>query len=137
VQNEDAIMILVEMLHDVRVIRMNGIHKPAEIKQWLGESIGHWEDDTLVVDTTNFTDQTRFAGSGESLHVIERFRRVGPDSILYRATIDDPHTFTKQWTVEFPFVASPGPIFEYACHEGNDAMPDILGGARRLKTEKR
>jgi hypothetical protein len=137
VQNKDTIMILVEMVHDVRVIRMNGTHKPAEIKQWLGDSIGHWEGDTLVVDTTNFTDQTRFAGSGESLHVIERFQRVGPDSILYRATVDDPHTFTAQWTVEFPFVASPGPIFEYACHEGNYAMPDILGGARRLETEKR
>src|SRR5215472_6360863 len=137
VQNKETIMILVEMVHDVRVIRMNGTHKPAEIKQWLGDSIGHWEGDTLVVDTTNFTDQTRFAGSGESLHVIERFQRVGPDSILYRATVDDPHTFTAQWTVEFPFVASPGPIFEYACHEGNYAMPDILGGARRLETEKR
>jgi hypothetical protein len=137
VQNKDTIMILVEMVHDVRVIRMYGTHKPAEIKQWLGDSIGHWEGDTLVVDTTNFTDQTRFAGSGESLHVIERFQRVGPDSILYRATVDDPHTFTTQWTVEFPFVASPGPIFEYACHEGNYAMPDILGGARRLETEKR
>lgn len=137
VQNRDTVMILVEMVHDVRVIRMNGTHKPPGIKQWLGDSIGHWEGDTLVVDTTNFTDQTRFAGSGENLHVIEHFQRVGPDSILYRATIDDPHTFTKQWTVEFPFVASPGPVFEYACHEGNYAMPDILGGARRLETEKR
>ena len=137
VQNKDTVMILVEMVHDVRVIRMNATHKPPEVRQWLGDSIGHWEGDTLVVDTTNFTDQTRFAGSGEHLHVIERFQRAGPDSILYRATIDDPHTFTKQWTVEFPFVASAGPIFEYACHEGNYAMPDILGGARKLEGEKR
>jgi len=137
VQNKDTIMILVEMVHDVRVIRMNGTHKPPEIRQWLGDSIGHWEGDVLVVDTTNFTDETRFAGTGASLHVVERFQRVGPDSILYRATIDDPHTFTKQWTVEFPFSASPGPIFEYACHEGNYAMPDILGGARKLEGEKR
>ncbi|HMD51011.1 MAG TPA: hypothetical protein VKG79_17985 [Bryobacteraceae bacterium] len=137
VQNKDTVMILVEMVHDVRVVRMNGTHKPPEVRQWLGDSIGHWEGDTLVVDTTNFNGQTRFAGSGENLHVIERFQRVGADSILYRATIDDPHTFTQQWTVEFPFVASPGPIFEYACHEGNYAMPDILGGARKLEGEKR
>jgi hypothetical protein len=137
VQNKDTIMVLVEMVHDIRVIRMNSTHKPAEVRQWLGDSIGHWEGDTLVVDTTNFNDQTRFAGTGESLHVTERFQRTGPDSILYRATIDDPHTFTKQWTVEFPFTASQGPIFEYACHEGNYAMPDILGGARKLEGEKR
>ena len=137
IQNKDTVMILVEMVHDVRVVRMNGTHKPSDIRQWLGDSIGHWEGDTLVVDTTNFTDQTRFAGSGENLHVIERFQRVGADSILYRATIDDPHTFTKQWTIEFPFVASQGPIFEYACHEGNYAMPDILGGARKLEGEKK
>ena len=137
VQNKDTIMILVEMVHDVRVIRMNATHKPPEVRQWLGDSIGHWEGDTLVVDTTNFTDQTRFAGTGADLHVIERFQRSGADTILYRATIDDPHTFTKQWTVEFPFTASQGPVFEYACHEGNYAMPDILGGARKLEDGKR
>jgi len=137
VQNKDTVMILIEMVHDVRVIRMNGTHKPASVRQWLGDSIGHWEGDTLVVDTTNFTDQTRFAGTGENLHVIERFQRAGADSILYKVTIDDPSTFTKQWTMEFPFVASPGPIFEYACHEGNYAMPDILGGARKLEGEKK
>jgi len=137
VQTKDTVMILVEMVHDVRVIRMNGTHKPASVRQWLGDSIGHWEGDTLVVDTTNFTDQTRFAGTGENLHVIERFQRAGADTILYKVTIDDPSTFTKQWTMEFPFVASQGPIFEYACHEGNYAMPDILGGARKLEGEKK
>jgi hypothetical protein len=137
VQNKDTVMILIEMVHDVRVIRMAGTHKPASVRQWLGDSIGHWEGDTLVVDTTNFTDQTRFAGTGENLHVIERFQRAGADSILYKVTIDDPSTFTKQWTMEFPFVASQGPIFEYACHEGNYAMGDILGGARKLEGEKK
>jgi hypothetical protein len=137
VQNKDTVMILIEMVHDVRVIRMNGTHKPAGVRQWLGDSIGHWEGDTLVVDTTNFTDQTRFAGTGENLHVIERFQRAGADSILYKVTIDDPSTFTRQWTMEFPFVASKGPIFEYACHEGNYAMGDILGGARKLEGEKK
>jgi len=131
VQTHDTVMILVEMVHDVRVIRMNSTHKPASIRQWLGDSIGHWEGDTLVVDTTNFTDQTAFRGSTENLHVIERFKRVDQNTLLYRATIDDPATFTKQWTMEYPFVASAGPIYEYACHEGNYAMPDILGGARK------
>jgi hypothetical protein len=131
VQTRDTVMILVEMVHDVRVIRMNAEHKSASIRQWLGDSVGRWEADTLVVDTTNFTDQTAFRGSSENLHVIERFKRVDKDTMLYRATIDDPSTFTKQWTMEYPFRASQGPVYEYACHEGNYAMPDILGGARK------
>ena len=135
VQTKDTVMILVEMIHDVRVIRMNGTHKPASIRQLLGDSIGHWEGDTLVVDTTNFTNETRFRGSSENLHVIERFQRVDANNILYRVTIDDPTTFTKQWTMEYPFVATQGPIYEYACHEGNYAMTDILGGARKQEAE--
>jgi len=131
VQTPDEVMILVEMVHDARIIRINGTHPPKSVHQWLGDSIGHWDGDTLVVDTTNFTDQTGFRGSGENLHVIERFRRVDANTILYRVTIDDPTTFTKNWTMEYPFVATAGPIFEYACHEGNYAMPDILGGARK------
>ena len=131
VQSPGAIMILVEMVHDVRVVHMDGRpHLPPDVRQWLGDSIGHWEGDTLVVETTNFTDKTRFRGSGLNLKVIERFRRVDPNTILYRFTIDDPTTFTKPWTAEYPFVATAGPIYEYACHEGNYAMPDILGGAR-------
>ncbi|HXA66027.1 MAG TPA: hypothetical protein VNV82_12790 [Bryobacteraceae bacterium] len=135
VQTPDTLMILIEMVHDVRIIRMNGTHAPASIRQWLGDSIGHWEGDTLVVDTTNFTDKTKFRGASENLHVIERFKRVDAETILYRATIDDPSTFTKQWTMEYPFRAAAGPVFEYACHEGNYAMPDILGGARKADSE--
>jgi hypothetical protein len=137
VQTPDHVMILVEMVHDIRVIRINGTHKPASVRQLLGDSIGHWEGDTLVVDTTNFTSKTRFRGSSESLHVIERFRRVDANTILYRATIDDPSTYTKQWTIEYPFLATAGPVYEYACHEGNYAMPDILGGARKLESEEK
>jgi hypothetical protein len=142
VQTPDHIMILVEMVHDIRIIRMNAPHRPVTVRQWLGDSIGHWEGDTLVVDTTNFSDQNIFFEdvveglqfrSAKNLHVIERFQRVDANTILYRATIDDPTTFTKQWTMEFPFVAATGPIYEYACHEGNYAMPDILGGARKLE----
>src|SRR5579864_6075041 len=102
VQTPDHVMILVEMVHDVRIIRINGTHKPASIRQWLGDSIGHWEGDTLVVDTTNFTNETRFRGSSENLHVVERFTRIDANTILYRATIDDPSTFTKPWTIEYP-----------------------------------
>jgi hypothetical protein len=133
VQTPDAVMILVEMVHDVRIIRMNGTHLPSNVRQWLGDSIGHWEDDTLVVDTTNFTDQTKFEGSSPDLHIIERFKRVDANTILYRATIDDPSTFTKIWTLEYPFRATAGPVFEYACHEGNYAMTDIMGGARKAE----
>jgi hypothetical protein len=135
VQTADTVMILVEMVHDVRIIRLNGTHAPANVRQWLGDSVGHWEGDTLVVDTTNFTDKTKFRGSSENLHVIERFRRVDANTILYRATVDDPNTFTRQWTIEYPFVASAGRVYEYACHEGNYAMPDILGGARKSDAE--
>jgi hypothetical protein len=136
VQTPDHVMILVEMVHDARIIRMNATHAPPTVRQWLGDSIGHWEGDTLVVDTTNFTDQTRFRGSSENLHVIERFTRVDPNTILYRVTIDDPSTFAKIWTAEYPFVATKGPVYEYACHEGNYSMTDILGGARKADQER-
>ena len=133
VQTPDYVMILVEMVHDARIIRINGTHAPASVRQWFGDSIGHWEGDTLVVDTTNFSDQPGFYFGTRNLHVIERFTRVGPNDILYKATVDDPSTFEKQWTMEFPFVATAGPIYEYACHEGNYAMTDIMGGARAME----
>jgi hypothetical protein len=88
------------------------------------------------VDTTNFTGKTRFRGSDEKLHVIERFTRVAPDAILYRFTIDDPTAFAKPWTAELPFLSAPGPIYEYACHEGNYALVDILTGARAEEAKK-
>jgi len=136
VQTPENIVILVEMVHDARIIRMNATHAPPSVQQWLGDSIGKWEGDTLVVDTTNFTNQTRFRGASDNLHVIERFTRVDQNNILYRVTIDDPSTFSKAWTIEYPFVATKGPIYEYACHEGNYAMSDILGGARKSDAEK-
>jgi hypothetical protein len=128
-------MILTEMVHDARIVRMNAQHLPKTIRKWLGDSVGHWEGDTLVVDTTNFRPEVRFRGASETLHVVERFRRVDTNTILYKATIDDPSTFSKPWTMEFPFTAAAGPIYEYACHEGNYAMTDILGGARKLEKE--
>jgi hypothetical protein len=135
VQTPEHVMILIEMVHDARIIRMNGKHAPPSVRQWLGDSIGHWEGETLVVDTTNFTNQTRFRGSSENLHVVERFTRTDAGTILYRVTIDDPTTFTKPWTLEYPFLATKGPIYEYACHEGNYSLTDIMGGARKADAE--
>ena len=124
-------MIVVEMIHDVRIIPMDGSpHLSSSVRQWLGDSRGHWEGDTLVVETTNFTDRTRFRGSDENLRLIERFSRVGPKTLLYRFTVDDPSGFTKPWTGEIPMVTSDGPMYEFACHEGNAAMMNMLNTAR-------
>jgi hypothetical protein len=133
VQTPDTVMILVEEIHDARIVRMNAKHAPPDVRQWLGDSVGHWEGDTLVVETTNFSDQTHFRGSSKDLKVMERFTRVDPGNIVYKATIEDPATWEKPWTLELPFVAQKGPIYEYACHEGNYAIEDILGGARRIE----
>ena len=134
VQTPKEIMILTEMIHDARVIHMDGRpHLPSNVRQWLGDSIGHWEGDTLVVETTNFTDQTNYRGSDQNPKVTERLRRLDRETILYRATIDDPTAFTKPWTVEYPFMAAAGPIYEYACHEGNYALSGILSGINKQK----
>jgi hypothetical protein len=130
VQTPDSVMIFTEMVHDARIIRMNAQHLPKNIRQWLGDSVGHWEGDTLVVDTTNFTDKTRFRGSTADLHVIERFTRVDDKSLLYRFTIEDPATWVKPWTGEYTWPATDAKIYEYACHEANYALKDILKGAR-------
>jgi len=121
----------VEMVHQMRWIPIDGSpHLPGNVRQWAGDSRGHWEGDTLVVDTTNFNDQVSYRGSDRNLHLIERFTRVDAGTIMYRFTIDDPTAFTKSWTGELPFVKSPGPLYEYACHEGNLGMTDILSSAR-------
>jgi hypothetical protein len=135
VQTPDTIMILVEMVHDVRVIRMNAQHAPKEVHKWLGDSIGHWDGDTLVVETTNFNEENRFRGASDKMKVTERFQRVDAGTMLYRATVEDPVAYSKPWTLEYPFTATAGPVFEYACHEGNYAMQDILGGARKADAD--
>ena len=130
-QTPRYVAILNEMVHDVRIIPLDGrAHLPSHIRQWMGDSRGHWEGDTLVVDTTNLTDQTMFKGAGENLHVIERFSRVDADTLRYEYTIDDSESFMSSWTAVFPMRKSEGPIFEYACHEGNYGMFNILSGAR-------
>jgi hypothetical protein len=136
VQTPDHVMILMEMVHDARIVRMNAEHLPSHVRLWMGDSVGRWEGDTLVVDTTNFTPQQQFRGASENLHVIERFRRVDPNTIVYKFTIDDPTTFTRQWSGEIPFRASKEQIYEYACHEGNYALGNILRGERQMEKER-
>ena len=114
-----------------RIIRTDGRdHLPEGVRQWSGDSIGRWEGDTLVVDTTNFTHRTAFQGSGEALHVVERLTRVNADAILYEFTLDDPTTWERPWSVEIPMVKTDGRLFEYTCHEGNYGMRNTLRGAR-------
>jgi hypothetical protein len=136
VQTPATIMILNEMVHDARMIRMNADHLPQSIRKWMGDSVGRWEGDTLVVDTTNFTDKTQFRGSSDQLHVVERFTRVDPKTLLYRFTVEDPATWERPWTGEYPWVASDERLYEYACHEGNYALENVLRGARAKDTEK-
>ena len=131
VQSADSILIVLEMIHDTRIVHMNAKHEPPSVRLWFGDSIGRWEGDTLVVETTNFTDKTRYRGSSMDMKVTERFRRVNDKTIEYRATMEDPSTWTKPWSIELPFNSVPGPLYEYACHEGNYAMVDILGGAAK------
>ena len=135
VQTPTTIMILVEMVHDVRIIRMNAEHLPPTVRKWLGDSVGHWEGDTLVVDTTNFTNKTQFQGASEQLHVVERFTRVNANTLLYRFTVDDPQTWDKSWGGEYPWNATDEHIYEYACHEGNYSLGDMLRGARAQERE--
>jgi len=130
-QGPGYVTILQEMIHDVRIIPLDGRpHLNPKIRQWMGDSRGHWEGNTLVVDTTNFTNRTNFRGSTENLHVVERFTRIDPDTIRYEFTVDDPATWTRPWTAELPLTKTAGPIFEYACHEGNFGMANTLSGAR-------
>ena len=131
VQTPGFVGIDVEMVHQMRRIPIDGTsHLPSNVREWVGDSRGHWEGDTLVVDTTNFNNLVSFRGSDENLHLIERLTRVDADTIIYRFTIDDPTAFTKPWTGEIPFVKSDGLLYEYACHEGNEGMKGILSAAR-------
>jgi hypothetical protein len=140
-QNADSVVVLTEMMHDARTIFLDGRpHVAANVHELAGDSRGRWEGDTLVVDSTNFTDKTNFRGppatarqdifSSPQLHVTERFTRVNAETIVYRFTVDDPGTWTKPWSGELIMRKANGPIFEYACHEGNYGLVDILAGAR-------
>jgi len=134
VETRDQVVIVNEMIHDTRIIPLDGrAHVPADIRQWRGDSRGRWEGNTLVVDTTNFSDEYSFRGSDRNLHLTERFTRNSPDTMLYEFTVDDPTVFTKPWTAQLTVTRAKGPLYEYACHEGNYAMMDILAGARKAE----
>jgi len=160
VQTPDAVLILTEMVHDARVVRMNAQHLPTHIRKWMGDSVGRWDGDTLVVDTTNFNgdqyryaveaapgrrllfvdslgakEQDRLSGPGKDLHVIERFTRVAHNALLYRFTVEDPATWERPWTGEYTWPATGQPIYEYACHEANYALENVLRGARQRDGE--
>jgi hypothetical protein len=128
-QMVDTVAILNEMVHDVRIIPLDGRPRVG-IRQVLGEPRGHWEGDTLVVETSNFTQETSLAGSTSSMQLIERFTRIGPDSLLYEFTVNDPTAWTRPWTAQVNMTKRLFPIYEYACHEGNYGLVGILRGAR-------
>jgi hypothetical protein len=133
VQSPGYVMILVEMVHDARIIRIDDRHDTPAIRKWMGDSVGHWEGDTLVVETRNFRPEQSFRGSSPNMVVTERFTRVAEDKIVYRFTVDDPETFTSRFTGELPFTSVDANIYEYACHEGNYALPGILSGEREAE----
>ncbi len=133
-----AFVVHAEMIHDARIIRLDGSpHLPASVRLWMGDSVGQWAGETLVVDTTNFNDGGGFYGDAggnfgwdRNLHVVERFSLLDASTLLYRFEIDDPTAFTKPWKGELTMVRSPGPIYEYACHEGNYSLTNLLSGYR-------
>ena len=136
VQGPGWVVLLHEINHDTRVIPTDGRrHLPQSIRQYQGDSVGHWDGNTLVVDTTNFMDLANFRGSGEKLHLIERFTRTAEDTVLYQFTVEDPETWSKPWTAEVPMVRTEGPVYEWACHEGNTMISTILNGARVAEAE--
>lgn len=130
-QTPGYVVIFHEMIHDARIIPIDGRpHVGQNIRQWFGDSRGRWEGATLIVDTTNFADKANYRGSTEGLHLVERFTRIDADNVKYEFTIDDPTTFTKTWTAAIPMAKTDEQIYEYACHEGNYGMVNLLSGAR-------
>ena len=130
IQTKDAVVIEVEMIHDVRIVRLNAAHRTDGVRPWLGDSIGRWEGDTLIVETTNFPQMQAFRGAWRNLKVTERFTRVAAGRLLYRFTVEDADLWDKPWGGEYEFAATKGPIEEYACHEGEVSMEHMLDAAR-------
>ena len=136
VQTENHVLLVTEMGHNKRIIPLDDSEAaPDQIRQWLGVSHGHWEGETLVVETANFSGQATFQGSGENMHLTERFTRVADDILLYEFTVDDPESFAQPWTAQIPSVQVDDLMYEYACHEGNRGLLGILTGARLSEAE--
>ena len=137
VQGPGYVALLREQNHSTRVIPTDGRpHVPQNIRLWQGDSVGHWEGNTLVIDTTNFSNRTEFRGSSEKLHLVERFTRASNDTMIYEVTVEDPTTWARPWTAEIPWTKTKGPVYEWACHEGNTMLSTILRGARVAEAEK-
>ena len=131
VQSPGVVALLSEQIHDVRIIPTDGRpHLAGNIRQLAGDAVGHWEGDTLVVETTNFTDRTAYENSGEHMKLIERFTRTGPNTLVYEFTVNDPESFTKPWTARYPMTKTKDILWEYACHEGNYGLAGSLSGTR-------
>jgi len=136
-QSANYVAILSEMMHDVRIILLDGrAHLASNLRSWLGDSRGRWDHNTLIVETTNFNGKISFRDSDENLRVVERFTRTAPDLILYEFRIEDPTAFTAPWSAEVALRSTKGPIYEYACHEGNYGMIGLLSGARAEDEKK-
>ena len=136
-QTADHVVILNEMVHDARIVPLDGSdHLPGDVRQWRGDSRGRWEGDTLVIETKNFTDKTSFRGTGPGLHLVERFTRVAEGILLYEYTVDDPESFERPWSVAVPMQKNDLPVFEYACHEGNYGMLNLMVSARSEDARK-
>ena len=133
-QTPDYVAIVTEMVHNTRIIPLNG-RPQANVPQWSGNSRGHWEGDTFVIETKGFYQATSFQNSSPNMHLIEKFSRVGPDNLLYEFTVSDPTTWTKPFTAQVPMRKSDQSLFEYACHEGNYGMKGILSSARAVEKE--
>ena len=135
-QTPDRLVMLTEMVHTARLIPLDGQpHLDDRVQQWSGDSRGHWEGDTLVVETKNFAEKRAWRGSTDNMTLVERFRRLDADTLEYEYTVTDLDNWKAPWTVNLPMVRSDLPVFEYACHEGNYAMPNILAGARALERQ--
>jgi hypothetical protein len=136
VQTDDHVMIMLEMVHDARIVRMDGPHGPSDLRRWLGDSVGRWEGNTLVIDTVNFHPQSNPGyGGSENARVTEKFTKLPTGDLLYRFTVEDPSVWTAPWSGEYIWRKTDERVFEYACHEGNYSMHGILKGARLLEKE--
>ena len=133
VQSPGYVVIHVEMVHDTRIIRINDTPLPSNIRPWLGDSLAHWENNTLVVETSNFHPLQHFRNSSESFKIEERFTRVAKNRINYEFTVSDPETWSNSWSAEIPLNTTQEKLYEYACHEGNYSLPGVLAGARRAE----
>ena len=133
-QTPGQVVIYNEMVHNARIIPTDG-RPHGELRQWSGDSRARWEGDVLVIETTNYLRETAFRGSTADTQLVERLWRVDDDTVLYEFTVEDPNSFTRPWTALFPLRRTDGPLYEYACHEGNYGLEGILAGARNKNTQ--